>query len=318
MSGSVKLLPPVKRVGLLANRAKEGADQVLREAVEWVRAHGAAVIVGQRLAADGELALAGVEFVAVERLGGACDVLISIGGDGTLIGAARAVMGSDTPVLGVNLGGKLGYLTELDAGEMPEALAPLIEGGLLIEERMTLRGQLRRGGREAEEVFALNDLALVRGAKQGVLEVALEAEEEPLGRFLADGVVVCTPTGSTAYSLSAGGPVLHPNMDALVVTPICPHTLSIRPVVLAGDHEVRVTLGAADGEGRLTVDGHEELAVASGDSIHITRSPHRTRLVRWGTRSFYSRLREKLEWGGWRSNSIPTPGAPEHGSGRAG
>lgn len=287
-------LSPVRRAGIVANLAKPGAARVLEETVSWLVAHGARAVVARP---PGTVP-AGAEAVPVEGLGGACDVLITIGGDGTLITAARAVIEARTPVLGVNLGGKLGFLTEIDAAELPLALPRLLAGGLPVEERMNIVVQLEREGRGVARTLAVNDAALVRGSDGGVINVELRIGDEELGTLRADGVVVSTPTGSTGYALSAGGPVLHPAIRAIVVTPVCPHTLSARPVMVHEDHVVEIRLAGPAPGARLTVDGHEHHELQQDDRLRVARAAENTRLVRLQERSFYARLREKFEWGG--------------------
>lgn len=287
-------LSPVRCAGIVANFSKPGAARVLRETVSWLLANGARAVVAPP---EAEVP-PGAERVRLEELGAACDVLITIGGDGTLITAARAVIAERTPVLGVNLGGKLGFLTEIDAAELPLALPRLLAGGLPVEERMNIALRLEREGRVVARARAVNDAAVVRGSEGGVIGVELRIGEEVLGLVRADGVVVSTPTGSTGYALSAGGPVLHPAVRAMVVTPVCAHTLSARPVVVHEAHGVEVRLAGPAPGAMLTVDGHEHHPLRQDDRLRVERADENTRLVRLRERSFYARLREKLEWGG--------------------
>lgn len=294
----LKTLAPVRRAGIIANMEKPDAGRVVHEITSWFLARGVRVCAAPDLAGS---VPAGVEILAADGMGAASDVVISIGGDGTLIAAARSLAESRTPLLGVNLGGKLGFLTEVDASAVPGALEGLLAGGVPVEERMNLDVEIRREGLPPEHIHALNDCAVNRGPVTGILEFSVHVGHEYLGTFLADGVIVSTPTGSTAYSLSAGGPILHPEMEALVVTPICPHALSLRPLVLGGDHEVEVRLLTPGNQARAAVDGADVFDLTTGDAVVISRSTRVTSLARLSSRGFYALLREKFEWGGWRS-----------------
>ncbi|MEI6245706.1 MAG: NAD(+)/NADH kinase, partial [Acidobacteriota bacterium] len=227
------------------------------------------------------------------------DLVIAFGGDGTLLGAAHAAVasGADVPVLGVNLG-HLGFLTEVSRAEMFDALQAVIDGRTRTETRLLIRGRVERGGQLAADRLALNDVVLTRGALSRMIEVDVTVDGVPVTHIKADGVIVATATGSTAYNLSAGGPIVLPSVDALVLTPIAPHTLSNRPLVLPAS--ASLTLRPTD-EDRAdlvaTFDGQFGVALAPGDTVTIARAERHLTLLRVTNRTHFDMLREKLRWG---------------------
>ncbi len=228
------------------------------------------------------------------------DLLVTLGGDGTMLRGARMVMARGVPVLGVNLG-TLGFLTALTADEAEAGLGAVLDGEALLDDRFTLEGRIfDAAGVERSRVQALNDLVLHKGGVARVvrLEMAVgpEGQLDSIGSFSGDGVIVSTPTGSTAYSLSAGGPVMVPWMDAMVVTPISPHTMAMRPLVLSG--EARLTLHAFDRaeELVLTADGQDAVPIAADDRVVVQKGERRVRLVRFAGQTFFQTLRRKLNW----------------------
>lgn len=230
---------------------------------------------------------------------------LSLGGDGTLLRAARFLDGAAVPILGVNLG-RLGFLTSCSAGELNSALAAAIAGDYDVDERMALRGEATHaGGQPAEAWQALNDIVMHKGGFARMLSVRVTVDQEVLGEYNSDGVVVASPTGSTAYSLSAGGPLVTPSLDSIIVTPISAHALAIRPIVLPPN--VTVTLESVDGpdEVLITVDGQAGTRLASGDVLTIRRAPRPVRIVRFPGNSFFDRLQVKLGWGGLPTRDQP-------------
>jgi NAD+ kinase len=221
--------------------------------------------------------------------------------------AARAVGDRLIPVFGVNVG-SLGFLTEVTVDEMYDALAGILGGRYRCEDRMNLDASVTRDGREIAQYAALNDVVINKGALARVIEMKTTVDGQYVAVYTADGLIVSTPTGSTAYSLSAGGPIVNPVMDAIIVTPICPHTLAVRPMILSAEQEFSVELWAGHGlegepEVKLTIDGQVGFDLVSGDTMTFRRSRQRTRLVLSGKRSFYEVLRGKLKWGDTRRKS---------------
>lgn len=228
------------------------------------------------------------------------DVVLCFGGDGTLLRTARIVGRRQIPLLGVNVG-RVGFLTTATPETLEEALGALAEGRYSLEMRRTLATTIMDGhGRERAGETVLNDVVVHKGGVARVIRLHVMVDDETLGTFSADGVIVATPTGTTAYSLSAGGPVVVPGVDALAVTPICPHTLAVRPVVVAGESRIVIDVLPPRGEDGVIVsyDGQVGTTLADDDRVIITRSPVLVRLVRIGTEGFFTRMRRKLQWGG--------------------
>jgi Predicted sugar kinase len=223
------------------------------------------------------------------------DLLLVLGGDGTLLSMARLVGDLNVPILGVNLGG-LGFLTALTIDELFPALEALLRGDLLVEERMMLAARVTRQGERLSEYVALNDVVITKSAMSRIINLDVSVQGQFATAYRADGLIVSTPTGSTAYSLSAGGPIVFPTMDAIVLTPICSHTLTNRPIVLPGGQPIDVTL-QSDQDVMLTMDGQVGFHLKRGDRIEIRRAAARIRLLRFPQKHFFSVLRTKLKWG---------------------
>jgi NAD+ kinase len=234
------------------------------------------------------------------------DALLTLGGDGTLLRAARLVPERAVPILGVNLG-RLGFLTCCPASQFEEALRRLASGDYVVEARMTLDARVTdAAGGERQRWRALNDVVLHKGGFARVVAVRVEADGQTVGHFSADGVVIATPTGSTAYNLSAGGPVVVPTLETILLTPVSAHTLALRPLVLPPSSIV--TLRGNDGPDELlvTVDGQVGCTFSAGDTLVIQRSTAPVPIVRFPEDSFFSTMREKLHWGGLLDRDEPT------------
>lgn len=282
----MEALREIRSVGIAANPGKLEVPEVVRKFLGFLRRRGLACLLEEGL---GDL-FPGTE---VGDLGGT-DLVVAIGGDGTILRTARELRGT-VPILGVNLG-RLGFLAEVSAEEIEEAFGEVLDGKVRVEERTGLSAYAEG---EGEGFFAVNDVVLERGASPRMMEVRVFVEGELLGSYLADGVILATPTGSTAYSLSAGGPIVHPGLDALILTPICPHSLSVRPMVLPPDEEVVVRVRSDRGEDMaLTVDGQVRCRLHPEDTVRVRRAEEKVKLVAFPDRSFYSVLRTKLLWGG--------------------
>jgi len=290
----------VTSIGLLVNVEKLTANpevaRLAQEAVALLERRRVAVVLNEESAARlGHPVLGIAEGDLAERV----DVLVVFGGDGTILRAARQAAPRGIPILGVNLGA-FGFLAEVNDLEVGEALTRLLEGDYRLDERMMLRAQVLRGGRAVREFVALNDIVVTKSGYARLLRLRAEVNGDHLATHLADGLIVATPTGSTAYSLSAGGPIVHPAVDVIVLTPICAHTLIARAVVVSGSDVIPVPvhpMGAPPPPPILTVDGQEGFPLEADDEVRVERSPHRTRLIRLGGGGFYSLLRNKLIWG---------------------
>ncbi|HCX87704.1 MAG TPA: NAD kinase [Gammaproteobacteria bacterium] len=225
------------------------------------------------------------------------DLGIVVGGDGTMLHVANALARVGLPVIGINMG-RLGFLTDIPADTFREDLDAMLDGQYEIEERMMLKAGLVRAGEVHDERLALNDVVLSKGATGKMIEFDTRVNGEAIGRVRGDGVIVATPTGSTAYALSAGGPILHPLLPAIVLTPICPHTLGQRPIVLDGHSAVEIEFVGSDNEqGHTFVDGLDFAVADPGDTLRITRAELSARLVRIKGHSHYEALHSKLGWG---------------------
>jgi NAD+ kinase len=225
------------------------------------------------------------------------DLLVTLGGDGTLLRGARLVARDDVPVLGINLG-HLGFLTTAPPSELETALERWLAGDFELDRRMAL--EIRSVGPEGGtggEYLALNDAVLHKGGSARVIRLKVTALREEVGSYSADGIILATPTGSTAYSLSAGGPIVHPGVDCIIATPISPHTLSVRPLVLPAEEMLTVEVLTPSEELILTIDGQESERLTPGARVVVSRAENRVCLVRFPERTFFSTLRRKLRWG---------------------
>ena len=232
----------------------------------------------------------------LEEMGTRADLVVVLGGDGTLLSVARAAGDRQVPILGVNLG-TLGFLAEVSVDEVEPALAQILEGEVLVERRMRLDVRHLRGDRELSRYLALNDAVVTSGALARLIDLEVRADGQLVTTYHADGLIVATPTGSTAYSLSAGGPILLPGVAAIVLTPICPHTLTQRPLVLGDSARVEIIVHAPGDETQLTVDGQVGGSLREGDRVEIAQSVHPLHLVVSAPRTRFEVLRTKLRWG---------------------
>jgi NAD+ kinase len=224
------------------------------------------------------------------------ELVIVLGGDGTLLSAARAFAKTDTPILSANLG-SLGFLTEVPLSELYKTLQAWREGSCSVDERSMMHAELIREGQVHAAWDALNDVVISKGAIARMGDYAIDLGGQRVASFRADGIIISTPTGSTAYNLSANGPIVMGSVDAMIVTPICPHLLTIRPIVIPGNIEIRVTVSGIADQTYLTVDGQEAVELRLGDQLRCRRSQYRVRLVRLGEHGLFNVLRSKLKWG---------------------
>ena len=281
-------------VGLLANSGKVSSRALVQSAARLIQRSG------RKLFCDAATAqLAGLKcpaLPAAAALAAKVDLLLVFGGDGTMLRAAREVAGSQTPVLGVKVGG-LGFLTAVQSPQLPAALKQIWAGDYLIESRPLIQATGRAQGKNISEL-ALNDFVVSRGATTRLIELAVTVDGEELTRYRCDGLIISSPTGSTAYSLAAGGAIVSPGAEVLTLTPICPHTLSNRSVIVALDSIVQVTVVSERVETTLTADGQVQMPLNTGDFIQIRKSKSAVRLLRLRGSSFFKTLRQKLHWNG--------------------
>jgi NAD+ kinase len=281
----------VRRVGVVGHKGYDDLPAILGRLVALAPTLGLSLAFEQDMH---EVARSG------ERLDGPDDLdcLLALGGDGTLLRAARYLDGRPVPILGVNLG-KLGFLTSCSARDMDDGLRMFARGEYRAEARMGLEATaLGHDGNERERLVALNDVVLHKGGFARVLRLRVWIDGESIGAYSADGVVCSTPTGSTAYSLSAGGPVVVPTLESILVTPVSPHTLAIRPLILPPTAVVRLQTEDGPEELLVTVDGQVGTTFSSGQTLVVKRAPTAVRIVRFHGGSFFEVLRRKLGWGG--------------------
>lgn len=283
-------MPPLRCLGVVAHpQQRDAARRALAEVATLARRYGAELCAEPSL----DPTVRELEPARLAEL----DLLLTLGGDGTLLRGARLVLPYGVPVLGVNFG-RLGFLTSVTPEELSAAVAAFVEDRAVFDERMTLEareetatGQLRRA------YHACNDVVLHRGGFARVVRIHLRAGSEEVATYRADGIILATPTGSTAYSLSAGGPIVHPHFAGILATPICPHSLAVRPLVLPAEAEVVVQVEEPDGDVVLTVDGQEGATLGRGERVVVRRGDAPLRLVRLPGQTFFATLRRKLGWG---------------------
>jgi NAD+ kinase len=292
-------LPPVSRVGVLAKTHLHAATPHLVEIARWMRERRVHAIFERETATL--LPSADASHVA-EKAALARDVemVVVLGGDGTLLSMADAIgeAGTRIPILGVNFG-SLGFLTEVTLPELYPSLEAAIGGRAHVEDRLMLRAATCRGGQPFAQHVALNDVVITKGTRSRMIDLSVSVGDEFVTRVKADGLIIATPTGSTAYNLSAGGPIVQPHVDALVITPIAPHTLTHRPIVIPAAQAVRVEpMMEPRDELFVTFDGQAGFELQRGDQITVGRLDTPLRLIRPTTRSYFEVLRTKLKWGG--------------------
>jgi NAD+ kinase len=289
---------PIRRVALIARNTLPAAIETLIEAGQWLAARGCTLLVEQSSAEAAGVADRWT-VVSREHLAGEADVVIAFGGDGTLLDAARAVVHSngDAPLIGINLG-RLGFLTDVGRADLHVALEAMLAGRVRIETRLMLEGVVVRHGQTVAQRLALNDIVVTRGALSRMMEMDIQVNGQFVCHVKADGLIVATPTGSTAYNLSAGGPIVQPSLDALVLTPIAPHTLTHRPLVLPAGVEIELRPRMdPQSDFVTTYDGQYGVPLLPGDVVRVVRAPRQLRLLHTSGRTYFDMLREKLKWG---------------------
>ncbi len=282
----------IRKIAIVSKPGREDIPELLRYILEWAAKHSIDVKIDtstanylQRTSGEGRDALAE-----------GCDLVIVLGGDGTLLSAARAVGPRQTPLLAVNLGG-LGFMMTIGPDELPAALDSVARSAFKLDSRMVLEAGLERHGEVVDRFFALNDIVVANGAVARLLHLEAYANGEFVCGYRSDGLVVSTPTGSTAYSLSAGGPVMAPDVAALTLTPICPHTLSNRAVVLPASAEVEVRILDGAEENFLSIDGQVGRHLEEQDRLRLWRASHTVDIVQTEDVPFFDVLRSKMRWG---------------------
>ena len=288
----------LKRVGVVVKRHQPDALQTLCRLAEWLNERGITLLGGpeiERERIEHETGCS-VQVVQENELAARVDLILVLGGDGTMIATARMIGDTDVPVIGVNYGG-LGYLAEFRIEELFDALESILKGQYKLEKRVMLAVELFRGEEHVSGNRVLNDVVINKSALARIIEIEAYLNQQLVNSFRADGLIVSTPTGSTAYNLSAGGPVIYPSMNAIVITPICPFTLSNRPIVVPDDAEIELRLKTEQEEVALTLDGQVGFPLKVNDRVVIRKSRTTFNLVQPMNRNYFEVLRDKLRWG---------------------
>jgi NAD+ kinase len=278
---------------IISKPQKPELEAILRDLMAWLEEHGYGYVLDPESAAyiQGAVGVPRPELPQHQP-----NIVIVLGGDGTLLAAARVFAKTTTPILSVNLG-SLGFLTEIPLADLYATLKAWCDNCAEIELRSMMHAELRRDGKLFQEWHALNDVVVAKGAIARMADFRVEIDSQFVAKLRADGVIVATPTGSTAYNLAAAGPIVMPSVNAMVVTPICPHLLTIRPIVVPGDSTIQVDVEGVPNETYLTVDGQEAVPLLLGDKVCCKRSEYSVRLLRLSPNGLFNVLRSKLKWG---------------------
>jgi NAD+ kinase len=284
----------IKRIGLIANTEKDSSRALAQKAAALLTSNGQKVFSDESTARFARLKCP--VFKNPAALSQAVDLLLVFGGDGTILRVVREINGSNTPILGINAG-RLGFLTAVPAKDLPAALEKIRAGEFTIESRSLINASCERAT-DCIDHSALNDIVISRGAISRMIELDVSVNGETVTRYRCDGLIISTPTGSTAYSLSAGGAIISPSADVFAITPICPHTLSNRSVIVSLDSIISVKVLSEKVETTITTDGQTQSDLGAGDVVVMRRSKRAVRLIHLGGSSFFETVRRKLHWSG--------------------
>jgi NAD+ kinase len=283
----------MKRIGIAAKvKQDRHIRQTVTDLVRWLSARKIQAILDEEIGRP----LDHPDCVPRSELPTACDLIVVLGGDGTLLSVARLIKGRNVPILGVNLGG-MGFLTEVTIEEMFPVLEGVLDGKCRIDHRMMLHAQVLRQGSCIREESLLNDVVINKSALARILTLEVTVDGNYLTTFQADGLILSTPTGSTAYSMAAGGPIIYPSLPSILLSPICPHTLTNRPIILPVDSTVEVTLRSEERDAYVTLDGQLGLSFLENDVAKIQKSEYTVPLVKSPFKDYFEVLRTKLKWG---------------------
>jgi NAD+ kinase len=283
---------PMQNIGIFAKVQDPRCREVAGELLLWLQERGFTPLLEERLARYLECE----DGIEGNQIPSRADLIVVLGGDGTLISVARLVGERGVPILGINLG-SLGFLTEIPVSGLYGALESCLFGDCRISQRMMLNVTLFRSGEEVGSYQALNDAVINKGAPAKIITLDASVDGSFLATFKADGLIIASPTGSTGYSLSANGPIVDPTIDCLLITPICSHTLTNRPIVVSADTEITIILNSQIENVMLTLDGQVGIPLEYGDEIHVSRAKYRTRLILSDDTDYFTVLRTKLKWG---------------------
>lgn len=282
----------VKKIGIISKPRKKDAGDILTNLVDWLRKKGIEQLMDKETAGMIDMKT----YYERQDIVDLSEFIIVLGGDGTLLSVARLIGGKGTPILGVNLG-SLGFLTEVTLEEMYPLLEEILAGDMIIDERGMLEASIQRDGKEVAKYLVLNDVVINKGAFARMILMETRVGGRYLNTYRADGLIISTPTGSTAYSLSAGGPIVYPTVGSVIISPICPHTLTNRPIVIPDNVDIEVTLSTENEDALVTLDGQEGFSLKYMDTIVVKKSLNKTRLILSPKKDYYQILRQKLRWG---------------------
>jgi NAD+ kinase len=282
----------LESVGILLKRNKPEAIEITRELIRWFNERNIAVYLEDEVAGHFD----GSAGCPKEALPSRAEVILVLGGDGTLLSVVRLMGENQVPILGVNLGG-LGFLTEITLDTLYKVLEGVIQGDYKCHRRMTLNIDVVRKGEVVADFTVLNDAVINKGALARIIDLETTISGEYVTTFKADGLIISTPTGSTAYSLSAGGPIVYPSLQTIVITPICPHTLTNRPIIIPDNAVIKATLNSRNEEVILTLDGQVGFSLQFGDTVEIRKGENAVLLIESPYKSYFEVLRTKLRWG---------------------
>ena len=288
----------MERIGIIAKQNKPEAISITRNLVEWLRPKKIEVYIEEEMEKLFHPPLSGPYLNPNKRenIPALVDMIIVLGGDGTILSVARLVGNHEVPILGVNLGG-LGFLTEIHLDELYRVLEKVIQGDFKTDERVVLNAAVIRKGKRVAEFTVLNDAVINKGALARIIDIETTINGEYVTTFKSDGLIISTPTGSTAYNLSAGGPIVYPSLHTIIITPICPHTLTNRPIMIPDDVEIRAFLKSKNQEVILTLDGQQGFPLEFEDVVEVRKADSRILLIKSPYRHYFEVLREKLKWG---------------------
>jgi len=282
----------MQTIGIIIKHNNTKALEVGIKLESWLRKRGIRTVFSEELAH----AIPGSQAMEKLEIPQVADVIVVLGGDGTLLSVARLVDSHDVPILGVNLG-SLGFLTAISLDELYTMMADILENRFKVSKRMMLAARVYRRQEIITTYSVLNDLVINKGALARIIELETTIDQGYLTTFKADGLIISTPTGSTGYSLSAGGPIVYPTLDSIIVSPICPHMLTNRPLLIPPEARIETVLASEGGDVSLTLDGQIGFALQQYDRISVTRADHYIKLITSPTKTYFEVLRTKLKWG---------------------
>ena len=288
----------MKRIGVIAKQNKPETVDIARNLTEWLRPKKIEVFIDKEIEELFCPPISGPYWTSLDRreIPDHVEMIIVLGGDGTLLSVARLVKDRGIPILGVNLGG-LGFLTEIRMEELYRVLEKVIQGDFKCDQRVVLCASILREGQKVAEFHVLNDAVINKGALARIIDLETTINGEYLTTFKSDGLILSTPTGSTAYNLSAGGPIVYPSLHTIIITPICSHTLTNRPIVVPDDVRIRIVLKSSKQEVFLTLDGQKGFPLEYDDVVEVRRGESEILLIKSPYRHYFEVLREKLKWG---------------------